>query len=31
MNAKKLGDSLPVVTSKLSKGESIVTESGGMS
>lgn len=31
MEAKILGDSLPVVTCKLKKGESIVTESGGMS
>lgn len=31
MEAKILGDSLPVVTCKLAKGESIVTESGGMS
>lgn len=31
MQAKILGDSLPVVTCKLSKGESLVTESGGMS
>lgn len=31
MQAKILGDSLPVVTCKLSKGESVVTESGGMS
>lgn len=31
MEAKILGDSLPVVTCKLSKGESVVTESGGMS
>lgn len=31
METKILGDSLPVVTCKLSKGESIVTESGGMS
>lgn len=31
MQAKILGESLPVVTCKLSKGESIVTESGGMS
>ena len=31
MDAKILGDSLPIVTCKLSKGESIVTESGGMS
>ena len=31
MEAKILGDSLPVVTCKLKKGESVVTESGGMS
>ena len=31
MQAKILGDSLPIVTCKLSKGESVVTESGGMS
>lgn len=31
MEAKILGDSLPVITCKLAKGESIVTESGGMS
>lgn len=31
MEARILGDSLPVVTCKLSKGESVVTESGGMS
>lgn len=31
MEAKILGDSLPVVTCKLSNGESIITESGGMS
>ena len=31
MQAKILGDSLPVVTCKLSKVESVVTESGGMS
>ena len=31
MEAKILGDSLPVVTCKLKKGESIVTETGGMS
>lgn len=31
MEAKILGDSLPVVTCKLKKGESIITESGGMS
>ena len=31
MEAKILGDSLPVVTCKLKQGESIVTESGGMS
>lgn len=31
MDAKILGDSLPVVTCKLAKGESVVTESGGMS
>ena len=31
MQAKILGDSLPVVTCKLLKGESVVTESGGMS
>lgn len=31
METKILGDSLPVVTCKLAKGESIVTESGGMS
>lgn len=31
MEAKILGDSLPVVTCKLAKGESVVTESGGMS
>ena len=31
MQAKILGDSLPVVICKLSKGESVVTESGGMS
>ena len=31
MQAKIVGDSLPVVTCKLSKGESVVTESGGMS
>ncbi len=31
MQAKILGDSLPVVTCKLSKGEAVVTESGGMS
>lgn len=31
MEAKILGDALPVVTCKLSKGESVVTESGGMS
>lgn len=31
MEAKILGDALPVVTCKLKKGESVVTESGGMS
>ncbi len=31
MEAKILGDSLPVVTCKLKKGESVVTETGGMS
>lgn len=31
MQAKILGDSLPVVICKLSKGESVITESGGMS
>lgn len=31
MEAKILGDSLPVVTCKLKKGESIITENGGMS
>ena len=31
MEAKILGDSLPVVTCKLKKGESVITESGGMS
>ena len=31
MDAKILGDSLPVVTCKLKKGESVITESGGMS
>lgn len=31
MEAKILGDSLPVVTCKLKKGESVLTESGGMS
>lgn len=31
MEARIIGDSLPVVTCKLSKGESVVTESGGMS
>jgi len=31
METKILGDSLPVVTCKLKRGESIVTESGGMS
>jgi len=31
MEAKIIGESLPVVTCKLSKGESVVTESGGMS
>ena len=31
MEAKIVGDSLPVVTCKLSKGESVITETGGMS
>jgi len=31
MEAKITGDSLPVVTCKLAKGESVYTESGGMS
>ncbi len=31
MEAKIIGDSLPVVTCKLKKGEAVVTESGGMS
>lgn len=31
MEAKIIGDSLPVVTCKLKKGESVITESGGMS
>ena len=31
METKILGGSLPVVTCKLKKGESIITESGGMS
>lgn len=31
MDAKILGDSLPVVTCKLAKGESVITEAGGMS
>lgn len=31
MEAKIIGDSLPVVTCKLSKGETVVTETGGMS
>ena len=31
MEAKIIGDSLPVVTCKLKKGESIINESGGMS
>lgn len=31
MEAKILGDSLPIVTCKLKKGETVVTESGGMS
>ncbi len=31
MEAKIIGESLPVVTCKLKKGESVVTESGGMS
>ena len=31
MEAKIVGDSLPVVTCKLKKGESVITESGGMS
>ena len=31
MEAKITGDSLPVVTCKLAKGESVFTESGGMS
>lgn len=31
MEAKIIGESLPVVTCKLAKGESVVTESGGMS
>lgn len=31
MEAKILGDSLPVVTCKLKRGESIITETGGMS
>lgn len=31
MEAKIIGDSLPVVTCKLKKGDSVVTESGGMS
>lgn len=31
MEAKILGDSLPVVTCKLKRGESVITESGGMS
>ena len=31
MEAKILGDSLPVVTCKLKKGETVITESGGMS
>lgn len=31
MDAKILGDSLPIVSCKLAKGESIITEAGGMS
>lgn len=31
MEAKILGETLPVVTCKLKKGESVITESGGMS
>lgn len=31
MDAKILGDSLPIVSCKLSKGESVITEAGGMS
>lgn len=31
MDAKILGDSLPIVTCKLAKGESVITEAGGMS
>ena len=31
MEAKITGDSLPVVTCKLNKGESVITENGGMS
>lgn len=31
MESKIIGDSLPVVTCKLKKGESVITESGGMS
>ena len=31
MEAKILGESLPIVTCKLQKGESIITEAGGMS
>ncbi len=31
MEAKIIGDSLPVVTCKLKKGEAVITESGGMS
>lgn len=31
MEAKIIGDELPVVTCKLAKGESVVTENGGMS
>jgi len=31
MDAKIIGDSLPIVSCKLSKGESVITEAGGMS
>lgn len=31
MDAKILGDSLPIVSCKLAKGESVITEAGGMS